>query len=196
MRIPRWLGPAFVAVMLGASGCGEGDVFDTNSADTTSARAFRAYPLYWVGERFEKWDLVHVDVAPTGFTTFIYGNCEIDDPDGFFGPEGGSCAPPLDIQIQPLCAHLAVVARAPLWKHRRIRSAPVGTIDSAPVMFTRGAQVKIYRGQGTDPGLPMRALRALRSINKVRPVIGRRGPIPSPAPGVLDGRRPCHSPPR
>jgi hypothetical protein len=189
MRALCFLGAAFVAVVLGASGCGERGV-----AETASAQTFRAYPLYWVGERFESWDLVHVDVATSGITSFIYGTCKVDDPDGFFGPEGGSCSPPLDIQIQPLCAHLAVVARAPVWKHREVRGAPVGTIDSAPVMFTQLAQVKVYRGQGTDPGLPMRALRALRSINRVSPVIGPRGHIPAPARDVLNGRRPCRRP--
>jgi hypothetical protein len=189
MRARRFLRAAFVGVVLGASGCGEGD-----AVETTSARTFRAYPLYWVGERFEGWDLVQVDVATTGITSFIYGTCKVDDPDGFFGPEGGSCSPPLAIQIQRLCAHLADVARSPVWRHREIRGAPVGMIDSAPVMFTRGAQVKVYRGQGTDRGLPTRALHALRSINKVIPVIGSSGRIPAPAPGVLNGRRPCRYP--
>jgi hypothetical protein len=191
MRALRFAGAAFVAVVLGASGCSKRDLAGTTPPNLASARTFKAYPLYWVGRRFEKWELVHVDVATSGITSFIYGTCEIDDPDGFFGPEGGSCTPPLAIQIQPLCAHLDVVARAPVWKHREIRGVPVGTIDSAPVMFTRRVQVKAYHGQGTDRGLPIRALRALRSINKVSPVISPNGRIPEPAPGVLDGRRPC-----
>jgi hypothetical protein len=176
---------ACLVTLLGLVGC------DTRGGvETNSARTFTAYPLYWVGKRFEKWELVHVDLATSGFTSFIYGTCKIEDPDGI-GPEGGSCTPPLAIQTQPLCAHLDVVARAPIWKHRRIRDAPVGTIDSAPVMFTRRTQVKVYRGQGTDPGLPFRALRALRSINNAEPVIGATGRIPGPAAGVLSGRRPC-----
>ena len=121
----------------------------------------------------------------------IYGDCEVDDPDGFFGPEGGSCTPPLSIQIAPLCFHLDVVARAPIWNRRSIRGAPVGSSDSAPVLFTRGAQVKVYRGQGSDPGLALRALRALRSLNRVPPVIDRAGRIPSPDRRVLEGSRPC-----
>jgi hypothetical protein len=48
----------------------------------------------------------------------------------------GGCSVPLEIQIQPLCMQLDVVARAPIWRRRQIRGAPVGTIDSAPVMFT------------------------------------------------------------
>jgi hypothetical protein len=99
--------------------------------------------------------------------------------------------PPLQIQIQPLCADLDVVARAPIWRKRKVRGAPVGTIDSAPVLFTNGAQVKVYRGEGTDPGLPMRALRALHSINNVEPVISKTGPIPAPPASVLAGSRSC-----
>lgn len=91
----------------------------------------------------------------------------------------------------PLCTHLDVVAGAPIWKRRSIRGAPVGTIDSAPVLFSRRVQVKIYRGEGSDPGLPWRALNALRSANDVAPVIGPTDPIPAPAPGVLAGTRAC-----
>ena len=185
--IRGFVSTGLAALALGFAGCGL-----QKEVDTTAARTFRAYPLYWVGARFERWELVHVDVAATGFSTFIYGDCKVDDPDGS-GPEGGSCTPPLQIQIQPLCTHLDVVARARIWEHRKIRGAPVGTIDSAPVMFTRAAQVKVYRGQGTDLGLPLRALQALRSINKAKPVLGVTERIPAPAPGVLDGRRPCRS---
>jgi hypothetical protein len=52
------------------------------------------------------------------------------------------------------------------WKRREVRGAPVGTIDDAPVLFTDRVQVEVYRGQGSDPGLPLRALRALRSVNR------------------------------
>jgi hypothetical protein len=122
---------------------------------------------------------------PGAAVVLIYGDCT---------PTGGdepSCAPPLQLQVFPLCYQLEAVARAPIWKRRRIRGAPVGTIDSAPVLFTRGAQVKVYRGQGSDPGLSLRALRALRSLNSLPPEVGPTGPIPAPARGVLEGTRPC-----
>jgi hypothetical protein len=51
-------------------------------------------------------------------------------------------------------------------------------IDSAPVLYTRGAEIKVYRGEGSSPGDPIEALRALRSINRVPPVIGPEDPIP------------------
>jgi hypothetical protein len=162
-----------------------------STSDVAAAERFVEHPVYWLGERFEQWELAHVDVTNPNFVQLVYGTCEVNDPDGILGPEGGSCSPPLQLQISPLCAHLPEVARAPIWKRRAVRGAPVGTIDSAPVLFTRGAQVKVYRGQGSDAGLPMRALRALRSLNKVEPVIDARGPIPPPPTGVLAGTRPC-----
>ena len=168
---------------LAATGCtrtvGEGD------PDIDAARSFTGYPLYWVGERYGEWELEYVAVRPGGFSTFSYGTCELE-----LGAEGG-CPPPLQIQIQPLCAHLDAVARAPVWRRRQVRGAPVGTIDGAPVLFTSRVQVKVYRGQGSDPGLPLRALRDLESVNRVAPVF-RRGDLIPPAPrAVLAGEAPC-----
>jgi hypothetical protein len=160
-----------------AVGCGGGP-------DVHAARDFDGHPLYWVGERFEQWDLEHIGIGHGAFVTIIYWRCEIQGLDG-------GCAPPLQIQIQPLCTYLDVVARAQIWKRRQLRGAPVGTIDGAPVLFTDRVQVKVYRGQGSDPGLPMRTLQALRSVNSVPPVIEADDPIPAPAPGVLDGTKSC-----
>ena len=155
--------------------------------DIRKASQFDAFPLYWVGERFGDWNLKTIEGLDgrSALVSLIYGDCK---------PKGGeqpSCTPPLEIQISPLCTHLAAVAAAPIWRRRRIRGAPVGTIDSAPVLFTRAAQVKIYRGEGSDAGAPMRALHQLRSLNRVPPVIGATGPISAPPAGVLKGTRPC-----
>lgn len=182
---------AIGAAVLIASGCGKTRTVGEGNPDIETAREFDRHPLYWLGRRFEKWDLEHVEVGGGELVTLVYGTCEIDDPDGPFGFEGGSCSPPLQLQIQPLCAHLAAVARAPIWRRRQVRGAPVGTIDSAPVLFTNHVQVKLYRGQGSDPGLPMRALRALRSLNDVAPVIDRDDPIPPAERKVLAGTRRC-----
>ena len=115
---------------------------------------------------------------------FTYGTCESS------GVNGG-CAAPLQIQIQPLCAYLGTVAATPIWKRCKIRGAPVGTIDNAPVMFTNRVQIKVYRGQGSDAGLALRALRALRSVNSVPPVVDLGDPIPPAPRGVLTGAQPC-----
>jgi hypothetical protein len=156
-------------------------------ADVDKGRRFMAFPLYWVGERFERWDLTVVDGLdyPSPIVTFIYGDCTPH------GQEQPSCSPPLQIQVSSLCSHLAVVARAPIWKSRQIRGAPVGTIDGAPVLFTAGAQVKVYRGEGSDPRLPLRALHALRSLNRVPPLVRETGLIPAPSAAVLAGSAAC-----
>lgn len=152
-----------------------------------ATRAFDGFAVYWLGERFEHWELTAVSGpdGPDGFVSLIYGDCT---------PHGGdepSCTPPLDIQISALCSHLRDVARAPAWKHRRIRGAPVGTIDGAPVLFTRDAQIKVYLGESADAHAPLRPLHALRSLNHVAPVIDADGQIPGPLPGVPGGNRTC-----
>jgi hypothetical protein len=157
----------------------------SSDADIEAARNFEDYPLLWAGEEFEGLPVTHVSLGAGGFATFIYGDCE---PKGEDHP---SCTPPLQLQISPLCAHLADVARAPIWKRRSIRGAPVGTIDSAPVLFSRRVQVKAYGGEGSDEGLAWRALVALRSANQVPPIVQPSGPIPAPPEEVLTGARPC-----
>jgi hypothetical protein len=176
---------ALTAVLV-AAGC-RGSGASKPKPNVEAAKRFAAFPLYWVGERFERWDLRAIEGldARGEFVTFIYGDCAPHDG------EQPSCTPPLEIQVFPLCAHLDVVASAPIRMRGRIRGAPVGTIDSAPVLFSRGAQVKVYRGEDSDAGLPLRALHALRSINRVEPVVGASGDIPAPAPGILEGTRAC-----
>lgn len=163
-----------------AVGCSIGDDGDKN---LDAAREFNAYPLYWVGERFEEWPLVHVEVENSPLATLVYGTCNASGDSG--------CSPPLQIQISPLCDHLDLVANNPIWKRRDVRGAPVGSFDGAPVLFTRRAQVKVYRGVGSDPGVELRALHALRSLNQLSPRFGSVGRIPGPLPGVLEGTRGC-----
>jgi hypothetical protein len=170
---------AGLAAVLALAGCGVG------GPDIEPARTFDGYPLYWAGERFEGWDLEHVEVRPDSFSTFVYGSCDIPPF------SDGGCAPPLQIQVQPLCAHLDVVAADPVRRRRAVRGAPVGRIDGAPVLFASRVQVKVYWGQGADPGAPLRALEALESANGVEPVIGPDDPIPPAPRAVLEGTAPC-----
>jgi hypothetical protein len=181
LRLFGALALMFVATTLSA--CSGASI----DADIAASKQFRTFPLYWVGGRFERWKLTTIDGlnGPAQFVTFVYGTCTPHDGDE------PSCTPPLQIQVSPLCHQLAAVARAPIWKRRRIRGAPVGTIDSAPVLFTAGAQVKVYRGEGSDPGAAIRALGGIRSINDVPPVIHEKSAIPAPPESVLAGRRPC-----
>jgi hypothetical protein len=178
-----------VAIVVASTDVGDEEL----QPEVAAARAFRGFPLYWVGESFERFDLRYVDVPGRyGFASLVYGECEAEDPDGFLGPEGGSCTPPLQIQIAPLCFHLDVVARAQTWRRRSVRGAPVGSNpDGAPILFTRGAQIKVYRGDGSTLGLAFRALRAIRSLNRVPPVVAPTDRIPGPDPRVLAGSVAC-----
>ena len=161
------------------TGCGGDGGVDRR--DVEVLRSFDRHQLLWLGERFEKWELEHVDLVNRPYALLIYGTCEASGD--------GGCAPPLQLQIQPLCAHLGAVARAPEWKSRRVRGAPVGTIDGAPVLFTGSVQVKVYRGRGTDAGVELRALEALRSANSVAPVIEPGEPIDGPPVELLERGR-------
>jgi hypothetical protein len=163
-----------------AGGCASGGPF-ASFPDVESARQFKRFPLYWAGETFEGLDVSVIDGLYDGTEriSIIYGSCE---PSGTFEP---SCQAPLSIQITRLCFHLDAVALPPPARSREIRSAPVGTQDGAPVLLTRRAQIKVYRGEGSDPGMPLRALSALRSLNSVPPVISERDAIPPPLPSTL-----------
>jgi hypothetical protein len=184
MRVVARLRRSLVGV-LGAAGLVllAGCSFD-NEPDLTSARKFERFPVYWLGDEFEGRELTMVQAEGWSVAVvLIYGECT---PDGALEP---SCTPPIQIQIFPLCYHLDAVALPPKTRRVTIRGAPVGTQDGAPALLTRKTQIKIYRGEGTDPGIGLRVLRALRSLNSVSPVTTPRGPIPPPPRAVLAGRR-------
>lgn len=164
-----------------AGGCS----FD-RGPDIDNAAEFDRFPVYWLGDEFEGRSLTSVTAEDwSTAAVLIYGTCE---PSGGFEP---SCAPPVQVQVFPLCFHLDAVALPSQGRRRMIRGAPVGTQDGAPVLLTRRTQIKVYRGEGTDPGIALRALEALRSLNTVSPVVSVGDPIPPPPAGVLDGERPC-----
>jgi hypothetical protein len=164
-RMPLVIGALTLA--LGAVGLASCGGSKASKADIDAARAFDRFPLYWLGDRFAKWDLATIDGLDydSPIVTFIYGDCT---PHGDDEP---SCTPPLQVQVSASCSGPNTVLR-------RIRGAPVGIIDSAPVLYARGAEIKVYRGEGSSPGDPVRALRTLRSINRVPPVVSPDGPIP------------------
>jgi hypothetical protein len=175
-----------LVVLLGtlavAGGCAAHD-----DPDIDAAAAYEGSPIYWLTEEFEGHELEHIGGLEEDATAIVlvYGTCDHG------GSLNGGCAPPLQLQIFPLCHHLDVVTRNPIWRTREVRGGPVGHIDGAPVLFTRTKQVKVYRGQGSDRGMPMRALDLLHSLNDVEPFIPALGPIPPPAEGVLDGEVAC-----
>jgi hypothetical protein len=178
--LPALIGTLLVVLLAGCS-------VDREPPDIDSAATFQRFPIYWLGEEFEGLELTHVEAEDwSTAATLTYGTCK---PSGY----DGGCAPPVQVQVFPLCYHLDSVWLPPNERELMIRGAPVGRQDGAPVLLTRRVQVKVYRGVGTDddPGVSLRALKALRSLNSVSPVISASDPIPPPAQGVLEGDRPC-----
>lgn len=167
----------------------ESGTFDREHSTMTPAdvRAFREFPLYWTGERFEGWNLTNVS-GPAELShavTFIYGTCRLS------GGDEPSCSPPIQIQVQPLCYQLAAVAHHGAWKKFRVRGAPLGGEPFRRVVFTADVQIRVVANRGSDPDRPDRVFAALASANGVGPQIGPGEPFP-PAPlSVLAGDVPC-----
>jgi hypothetical protein len=68
------------------------------------ARDFDGWPLWWLGESFDSLSLANIDeltpsrgFSTSNFVSFVYGACTPRS-----GGEG--CAPPLNIQVDPLCS--------------------------------------------------------------------------------------------
>jgi hypothetical protein len=145
--------------------------------DIESARRFDEYPLYWVGDHFERWDLESVEVNAVGsnaqgrreeYSVFRYGSCEIPLP------ADGGCGLPLEIQIRPFCARPDDVATG-----RHIRGAPLNfSYAGDAVLYTDRVRINVYSNGAR--GRDLRALRALRSVNNVPPALDVEDPIPPP----------------
>jgi hypothetical protein len=167
----------------------EAGSFDRAHSTMTPAAVHRfgEFPLYWLGDRFEGWNLTLVTgpEPTTRVVTFIYGDCT---------PTGGdepSCSPPIVIQVKPLCAQLDAAAHHGAWKKFRVRGAPLGGEPHRRILFTAAAQVRVFANRGADPQRPDRVFAALVSANQVGPRIGPGDPFP-PAPlPVLAGEEAC-----
>jgi hypothetical protein len=106
-------------------------------------------------------------------------------------PPGRLVPPALRIQIAPLCFHLDVVARKQTWRRRSVRGAPVGSARvGTPILFTRGAQIKVSRGPGLDagPGLPRPSSDQVAQLGSRR---SSRPPARSPRAGSVHPRGIC-----
>jgi hypothetical protein len=90
-----------VAWLVFLQGDGEAEGGDSAQWTVEDARAFREFPLYWVGERFGEWDLSSIVRQQHGdqdTVTFVYGRCEVEPG------VAGDCPPPLSIRIEPYCS--------------------------------------------------------------------------------------------
>jgi hypothetical protein len=113
-----------------------------------AARAFDKFPLYWVGRRFEGWNLVHIDLVNNSFVLLVYGTCTTSSSEG-------GCSPPLQLQIRRLCDHLVLPGSD------RVRGAPIGEEDNAPVLLTQ----RVCRSRSTGDKAPTRAHRCAPSAH-------------------------------
>ncbi len=175
----RPLALAVLLAALAAAGCG------SEGSEIDAAAEFDRFPVYWLGESFEGHDLESIDGLDetSAEVRLVYGECDQSD--------GGSCLPPLQLEISPLCSHLLEYSENEIWREREIRGAPLGSHDTAPVLFTQRVAVKVVRGQGSNRDSPLRALDVLHSLNEVEPFVGAHAPIPPPPEGVLEGDVPC-----
>jgi hypothetical protein len=62
---------ALLAFVFAAAACMSSR--QNKEVDLDAARRFERYPLYWLGENFEGWQLEHNDVRPGTFSVFVYG---------------------------------------------------------------------------------------------------------------------------
>ena len=155
--------------LAGCSGSTQTVTVPKQDPDVDAARQFTAYPLYWVGERFEGVSLTQVSIDKSN-VTFIYGTCTLTLP------ADGGCGPTLQIQIWPRCIELAAAESG-----LRIRGAPLNySYGGDPLLNTNRVEVRVFTGEGSTWGMKFRALRALRSANKVAPIIDADDPIPAP----------------
>jgi hypothetical protein len=163
--------------LTGCAGETETVTVPTGPPDMRAVREFTRYPLYWVGERFEGWDLTAVSVDRKK-VTFVYGNCVLEVP------ADGGCAPTLQIQIWPRCVTLEDAESG-----QEIRGAPLNySYGGDAILNTERVEIRVFIGQGATRGMKMRALRALRSANDVPPVVDAGDPLPRPR---ANGRARC-----
>jgi hypothetical protein len=83
--------------------------------------------------------------------------------------------------VFPFCGDPTTARTARGRTQRLIRGAPIElNQDGAPILLSRRAEIKVYIGEGADNRAAMRALEALRSANRVPPVITAKDRIPAP----------------
>ncbi|MGI8606772.1 MAG: hypothetical protein ACR2L0_06420 [Gaiellaceae bacterium] len=176
-----------LALALGAFGCAFGGQEDRPVEAEQLEELLNApgVPLYFAGRSFAGLPLTHAERNGQTRALFVYGTCDVEDPDGFLGPEGGSCGRPSEVQIFPL--------RVDDWRpgvvvecHRRpsLRGVPTVRHDGL-VLFTSTIGVKIY---GRSPSEERRVARALRALDGSVPP---EADLPPPAFDVETILSPC-----
>jgi hypothetical protein len=166
---------------LGFPGCAVEDDFVGGDA-LRSLEQQAGGDVLFAGSSYAELPLTHAQKAGDR-VLFVYGSCEVEDPDGFFGPEGGSCSPP--VQIQVFAWNAGHWARAVGCTRRpSVRGAPVVRHDGL-VVFTGRLAVKVY---ARSPREQRAVLGALRSLDGS---VGSTGDLPPPAFDIEPGLANC-----
>jgi hypothetical protein len=181
--------PLFLALAVSAAGLAAGAVLYRVILDDASpraqadvqmkidcierARSFTEYPLLWLGEEFQGYELVtcerrqtpvkydlegNVREPATDYFDFVYGECT--------PPEGEwSCAVPLQVSNAPPCG--PALASEVIGKHVVVRGVTaVVRTDSSVSIATDGVRVSIFP-PGGPPGAEANALAAAAALTGV-----------------------------
>jgi hypothetical protein len=163
---------ASVVLVLGVTACGE--TSSSLSAPEISSRLQQVtasaggQPVYFLGDKFQKWRLTDVELEHPGYA-FFYGTCHLPA----FG-EGG-CSLPMQVQVDPFdvpwdsivgCSRLS-----------SLHGVPTVNLDSL-VLFYGHPLMRIYIS-GDDADVK-------RAVAALRPVGGSLSSADFPAPSAAD----------
>lgn len=170
------------------AGCATDDGAPDEGFTVAELEKFDAYPLYYAGEKVAGHELEKIvgaedwqrnpDQRSLGFV-FIYGTCELSEPSGL---DGGSCAPPLQIQVSSICEHHLGLYRESESTFD-LRGAKAANNGVGLEVFTGRTFVKIY----ADPNSVKTVIRHLRRVGRS----ARPKRLPPPPPGGPQGKLPC-----
>lgn len=167
------------------------DSFSGASARLTPAelRAFRDYPVYWVGESFEGLDLNVIQrdqsttrlpgtpAIGTDMMSVIYGSCP-----------SSPCPRPVQVQTWRACAAPQGVGVTPLAGRTQRRGVPSGYRGGGLVLFTGDVAVTIW----AEKELEARTVEALVRANGADDRTGADEGLPPPSPSnPVDEAVPC-----
>jgi hypothetical protein len=102
------------------------------------------------------------------YVSFIYGDCD---------PGGGSCAPPLEIQVSPACLYTPADIELPDSGRTEVRGVPgVFYEDGAKIVLVVGRSTVVVYGSSRD-----QVLRAAEALAGVNIAIAPEDVLPAPA---------------
>src|SRR5215210_3480840 len=158
--------------------------------DPIGVRAFRSFPLYFVGESHDGLRLTAIThrtpqpgVDSTEYISFLYGSCR--------PPPGSGCALPLEIQVWPACVRTLASYRLtpfsddPLsYEKLIVRGVPSAFFPESAA----SARLELYTGVVTVVLFGAERDRLVAAANAIRGVnveAGPEEPLPPPVAGAI-----------